>query len=417
MNTFLLRDILSNEFKSINSLNELPCKGMVFEFNARYDLMTSDSWNLAKKIAASFPNEEAKNSIPICHVTYKNGSEQDLYSHFAVFGESILLIEVSHSYIDNHFIDFKLRETDDSMIPQYPMNVLFSEEFYKEEKDNRKVAEIFIKPTAITIHIIKYDVSKFLPTDQEIKLFEQYINNYPVYHFWTKFLGKDYLGAYLDLEKFLKKVYEKSSSDDEYLISFYNSLYGVCKYLTEEYEAAARLFIVTGKDYLRGGLKRNADVCFFFALEAGKRINDINKSFEIASELVECFRFLDENLKDEVLEIIKSYYGSIYIGVAVLCRRVIEIYISEKLEKKFGLSIKEQIIISKKNMEMPKNVGPGLFAVLELAKLRGIINDQEHILGSNIKDFGNGVHDKGTSKNKIDAKYALQACIHLIHRG
>jgi hypothetical protein len=50
------------------------------------------------------------------------------------------------------------------------------------------------------------------------------------------------------------------------------------------------------------------ELCFFFALEAGKRNADVGKSFEIASEVVDCFRFLENDIKNEVIGIITTYY-------------------------------------------------------------------------------------------------------------
>jgi hypothetical protein len=210
---------------------------------------------------------------------------------------------------------------------------------------------------------------------------------------------------------------EKSTKENEDFLSFINSLYAVCKYQAKEFESAGKLFLLTGKDYLRTGLKRNADLCFFFALEAGKGINDINKSFEIASEVVGCFRFFENDIKNEVLGIIKTYYASIYMGTAILCRRLIEIYVSEKLERTFKLPIKKQINNAKEKGEIYKGIGPGIFGILELAKLKGIINKEEYTLASNIKDFGNSIHKQGSIENLIDAKYALFSCIYFIHRG
>jgi hypothetical protein len=45
----------------------------------------------------------------------------------------------------------------------------------------------------------------------------------------------------------------------------------------------------------------------------------------------------------------------------------------KRLEMIFKSPIKNQIKSAKKNGEISSRVGPGLFAILELAKLRGII--------------------------------------------
>jgi hypothetical protein len=410
---------MSEEFKSISWIDRVPAGGLVFETNLMYDLMTSDSRRIIKNIVTNFPNKEALNPIPVCHVTYKNGSERNLYTYFANHGDAVLLVEISHSYIDHHFIYFMLWETDDSTQHKYHLGESFIEEFLYESPENSdKIGELFIRPTAITIHTIKFDLSNLLPDGNEIKELEIKVNNCHPFQFWTKFKAKDYNGAGDSLKDLLSSLYlEKSTKENEDFLSFINSLYAVCKYQAKEFESAGKLFLLTGKDYLRTGLKRNADLCFFFALEAGKGINDINKSFEIASEVVGCFRFFENDIKNEVLGIIKTYYASIYMGTAILCRRLIEIYVSEKLERTFKLPIKKQINNAKEKGEIYKGIGPGIFGILELAKLKGIINKEEYTLASNIKDFGNSINKQGSIENLIDAKYALFSCIYFIHRG
>ena len=57
-----------------------------------------------------------------------------------------------------------------------------------------------------------------------------------------------------------------------------------CANIKRVNELAAELFMSSGKEYLQLGL-RNADACLFYALEAGKKIIDVNKAFLVAQKL------------------------------------------------------------------------------------------------------------------------------------
>jgi hypothetical protein len=46
--------------------------------------------------------------------------------------------------------------------------------------------------------------------------------------------------------------------------------------------------------------------------------------------------------------------------------------------------------------------------------LRHAISDNEYAIATRIKDFGNNIHEKGGIENSLDAKYAIQACLHLV---
>src|SRR5208283_6140710 len=85
---------------SISWIKKIEKPSIDFDYNRRFDLFGKDAWRIAKRVAAVFPNKTARKSIPICHATYHDGSEQDLWVHYAIHGEAVLLIEVSHSYID-----------------------------------------------------------------------------------------------------------------------------------------------------------------------------------------------------------------------------------------------------------------------------------------------------------------------------
>ena len=121
------------------------------------------------------------------------------------------------------------------------------------------------------------------------------------------------------------------------------------RYLAGDFPASAECFLQSGVEYSKLGFLGNADLCFFHAIEAGKTINDMNNSLDIARWVVDGFSF-EKNAtagayKQQLLNIVKSYYthSGDYVGPTVQCRRVIELYLSRLLEAKVGRPIRQQI--------------------------------------------------------------------------
>ena len=223
------------------------------EYDRRLDLFSQDAWRVAKKLAAGFPNEAARRSIPVCHATYLDGSEQDLWAHFALQDQAFLLIEVSHSYIDHHFVSFKLWDTDQGAEREYPIDRLFQEEFFGEESsEHRKIGEIFVRPVTVAIHASKFNPSNLMPEENEIERMVKPVGGFPLYKFWRDFESGDYTQAANILFILLDQLAKKQDSIDGY-VSFVRSVYAVCKYQAGEYELAAELFMSSGKEYLQLG--------------------------------------------------------------------------------------------------------------------------------------------------------------------
>jgi len=197
---------------------------------------------------------------------------------------------------------------------------------------------------------------------------------------------------------------------------FMHSILAICEYLSSEFLLAAEHFTSSGKEYYQLEFMRNADACFFYAIEAGRNLSDINKAFVVANSIIDDLPFIAKDYKGEITNILRSYYSGVYVGTAVLCRRVIELYLAQLLEAKFGKPVSKLVKEAKVKGEIPKKIGPGLYVVLELAKIRDIITNQEYLVASHIKDFGNSIHDRGGVNNAVDAKYAIQSCLHLLHR-
>ena len=78
----LANEILREKWASISGINEPPPLPGAFDYEARFDLFSSEAWALAKAIVEEVPIASAARAIPMCHATLHDGSEQDLWIHY-----------------------------------------------------------------------------------------------------------------------------------------------------------------------------------------------------------------------------------------------------------------------------------------------------------------------------------------------
>lgn len=157
MKPFLLPEVLSQKFKSIGWINRVDLPKLAFDYQTRLDLFSSEIWDIAKRIMRATRAPCGKKAIPICHVTLANGSEQDLYVHLVQQDDRIVFLEVSHSYLDHHFLPFQLWATDKNQARNYPIDELFQHEVIDERMaDETKPAELLVKPVKLTVHTPRY---------------------------------------------------------------------------------------------------------------------------------------------------------------------------------------------------------------------------------------------------------------------
>jgi len=408
---FLLPEMLSRRFRTVSWQNR-PNVPNRFDYETRLDLFCQQIWDIKDNILNATHAGDATKPIPICHITYANGSEQDLYAHLVQTDDFVVFLEVSHSYIDQHFLSFQLWATDQKETPKYPTNLLFRDAAISETSVHpHKIAEVFIRPVAITIHTSHFDPAPYLPDEHTLLQLNSAISVFPWYSSWKAFEQGDYEAAATRLLAFPKLLTPADAR--RFLLA---AFYATCKYLAGDYATAAEHFLSAGKGYLANGFHRNADVCFCFAVEAGKRITDMNVSYRLLNDIVDNLTFLGDDFRREVVNILKNYYSQVYIGAAVLCRRVIEVYLKELLAIRCRKTVQVLTKEAKASGQLAKDARRGLYTVLELAKLHGLITQEEHEIGSYIKSVGNDIHEKGGVENEIDAKYAIQSCMHILHR-
>ena len=158
-----------------------------------------------------------------------------------------------------------------------------------------------------------------------------------------------------------RKSCDRRYSPRECLHRFWRSVSGLCAYLAGNFGASAESFLQAGEEYAKLGFLGNSDLCFFHAIEAGKRTSDLDRALDIARRVIDGFSF-EENAaagtyKQQLVNIIASYYthSGDYVGPTVQCRRVIELYLSRLLETKVGTPIRQQLKQAKAAGEIPKN--------------------------------------------------------------
>jgi len=157
-------------------------------------------------------------------------------------------------------------------------------------------------------------------------------------------------------------------------------------------------------------------MCFFFAIQAAKEMKDLNESLAVMKRIAYEIPDLSSDLQPEVSNILCSYVVSVYVGVVVLCRRVLELALKNILVATYKKQISALIQECQQAGILKGGARSGLYPILVVAKWKGILTSNEFEIASNIKNFGNRIHESGGVENHIDAKYAIQRCIHVLRR-
>jgi hypothetical protein len=390
-----------------------------FDHEARFDLFSSEAWALAKGIAGGVGIPGAEQPIPICHATLRDGSEQDLWVHCGGTSDSAILIEVRHHYIDQHLLLYHLWRSDREQDPTYPVELFLDGDVISESiSGGSKALEFFVRPVTLLIHARSLDISRYLPTDEARARCEKMVAVYPIFQLWRLFEADKFDEA----GTVAREILRSKSLGKGINGPFWHSVAGLCAYRAEQFLVAVEHFLKSAVEYTRAAMVANADVSLFSALEAGRNISDMNKSLDVARQIIDAF-CLHSNAaarlyKEQLVNIVKSYYthSGDYVGPTVECRRVVELYLSQALEAKFGTLIRQQIEAAKAAREISKKAGIGCNAVIQLAAAKRMITDEERRVALHIKDFGNKIHDRAGVGTAIDARYAMQSCLHLLRR-
>jgi tetratricopeptide (TPR) repeat protein len=393
-----------------SDLNKLSLGDVNFQYDITLHVSATLAHNFAKVATARFKEENVK-ILPIRHTTFNDGSESDLWVHYASEGEEHVLVEIHHRWIDLYFLAFWLWEPDREKKGDYSIDYLFPSSLIAEHtKYGERGGEIFIAPCTIRIRTSKEDPKGFLPPEDALQKLVKETSESPWIKFWRCFKENNYKQAAACIREVQKLSRERDSA-----YFFLDAIEALCCQYATQYEKAVKLFIQAAAGFDITGFDRNCDACLFFAIEAAKKINDLNQSTSLLNQIAQEIPDLSPSQREEVSDILRAYAVRVYIGVVVLCRRVLEITITQILTGTYGVAIDTLVKECRKTGVLPSRAG-GLYAVLEAARWKGILTTQEFDIASGIKDFGNRIHDKDRLEDAIDAKYAIQACIHLLRR-
>lgn len=404
-------DTYKNRPISLIEIGKLKLPDINFKYDTTLEVPCFAAHDIAKIAMASFNQDNVKH-VPIFHTTLNDGSEKDLVAHYGSKSGEHILVEISHSYIDPHFLWFWLWWPDVKRQIKYPIDELFQHDLIKEAiKTGEKFGEIYVAPCKIRIRTVETNPETFLfPTDLLQKLVTS-IKESPWVKFWYSFKEKEYELA----ASYVGEVRELSKGKDNQSI-FLGAVQALCYLLGQQNAKAVDQFLKMGIDFHTARFDRYCDACFFFAIEAAKEMGDLNRSSAAMKRIAQEIPGLTPDLRKEVSNILFSYAASVYIGVVVLCRRVLELVLTQILTETYETSIDTLVKRCHKAGVLKGSVRRGLFAILMVAKWKEFLTLSEFKIASHIKDFGNRIHDKGGVENVVDAKYAVQACIHVLRR-
>ena len=391
-------------------LNQLPLGDVNFQYEITLRVFATAAYDLAKAVTERFKKENVK-ILPIGHMTLSDGSESDLWAHYASERGEQVLVEISHQWIDLYFLSFWLWKPDRGKKEEHAIDDLFPDSLLHEHtKDGERGAEIFVAPCTIRIRTVKEDPRSFLPPGDALQRLVQETSESPWIKFWHCFNENNYKQA----AAYVRAV-QKLSPERDSNYFFLCAVEALCHQCVRQYGRAVKLFIQAAVGFHTTGFDRNCDACLFFAIEAAKKMDDLNQSTSVLNRIAQEIPNLSAGQRKEISDILRAYAVRVYIGVVVLCRRVLELTIKQILTESYGMPI-DALVKECRKAGILTDRAAGLFAILTVAKWKGVLTPQEFNIASGIKDFGNRIHDKDRLEDAVDAKYAIQACIHLLRR-
>jgi hypothetical protein len=404
-------DLNENRPISQSVVGELDLPNLSFRYDTTIEVYFFAACDIAEIAMARFHKENVKH-VPMRHITFSDGSEGYVWIHYGSENGEHVLIEFFDHWIDPHFLSFWLWLPDSRKRRDYPVDELFDEEIMGEAITQRgdKFGEILVAPVTVRIRTDKTDPNTFLPSPNLLQKLVMSAKENPCIKFWNCFKKREYELAASYIGEVRKLTKDRNQT------SFLGAVQGLCYLLAKKNAKAVDQFLRIGADFHVARLERYSDLCFFFAIESAKGMDDLNESSAAMKRITQKIPDLPLDLRKEVSNILISYSASVYIGVVVLCRRILEIMLTQILIKKYETSINDLIEECKKEGVLKGNVRQGLFAILMVAKSKKVLTSEEFKIATDIKDFGNRIHSIGGVNSAIDAKYALQACIHILRR-
>jgi hypothetical protein len=402
-------DIHKDRPISFSRLGELELRDINFHYDTILKVPSFVAHDTAKIAMARFRKDNVK-YVPLSHATMWDGSEEDQVAYYGSEGGEHVLVEISYRYIDPHFLwfwlwlpDFKKKRIFDH---------LFDEEIISEAvmPTGEKFGELLVAPCTVRIRTVKTDPKNFILA-LGLQEFENFAKESPWVKFWDAFKEKKYELA----ASYIREVCELSEEKDTQSI-FLGAVQALCCLLGKQNIQAADQFLQMGINFHKARLDRYCDLCFFFAIEATKGFGDLNLSSVAMKRIAKEIPGLIPRLQKEISDILLSYVVSVYTGAGVLCRRTLELPLTQILTNTYKMSIDTLIDKAIEAGVLKSNVRRGFFAILKVAKWKGVLTSSEFKVASKIKDFGDLIHAESGVEEAVDTKYAIYACIHILRK-
>jgi hypothetical protein len=407
-------DIYKDKPISSSRPGKLDLPDIKFQYDTILKVPCFVAYDIAKNAMAHFRKDNVK-YVPLVHYTMWNGSEEELVAYYGSEEGEHVLVTISCRYIDPHFLWFWLWLPDidkrkKARGKKDPIDELFSNEIISEAATptKQKFGELFVAPCTVRIRTVKTNLRNFPPVPQKLV---NSLKEMPWVKFWDAFKERKYELA----ASYVKDVLKTSRKKDTESI-FLGAVQALCYLLGKHNIEAADEFLRLGIDFHKASLDRYCDLCFFFAIEAAKGIDDLNLSSAAMKRIAEQVPGLTPHLQKEISDILLSYAVSLNTCAGVLCRRTLELTLTQILTKKYRMTTATLIKKAKEAGVLESNARPGLFAILKVAKWKEVLTSSEFKIASRIKDFGDLIHTKGGVGDAIDTKEAIHACIHILRR-
>jgi hypothetical protein len=403
-------DIHKDRPISASRLGELELGDINFRYDTILKVPSFVAHDTAKIAMARFRQDDVK-YIPLVHATMWDGSEEDQVAYYGSGGGEHVLVEISYRYIDPHFFWFWLWLPDYKKEGSYFDN-LFDEEIISEAvmPTKEKFGELLVAPCAVRIRTVKTDPQNFISA-LGLQEFENFAKESPWVKFWDAFKEKKYELA----ASYIREICELSEEKDTQSI-FLGAVQALCYFLGKQNIQAANQFMQMGINFHKAHLDRYCDLCFFFAIEATKGFGDLNLSSVAMKRIAKEIPSLTPRLQKEISDILLSYVVSVYTGAGVLCRRTLELPLTQILTNTYKMSIDTLINKAIEAGVLKSNVRRGFFTILKVAEWKGVLTSSEFKVASKIKDFGDLIHAESGAEDAVETKYAIYACIHILRK-
>lgn len=397
--------------RSASGINELDTGDTQFKFSLSLELDLNKSKNVVKSILSRF-GKTTSVIRPLQHVTWSDGSESDLWGHYGVYEEERVLIYIVHRWIDPHFLEFTFSELEKVPRDYYPIDDLFPDIVISEayQGDKEKFAELLVAPCSVTLSTLVNQPSSYI---SDVLLHSKVDNDVQqlAILFWLSYSDHEYKKSINTLDA-LVKFYRKGGARH----TFVDALKAICYLKSNEFRNAVELFLLCARNFANLGIQSYCDLCIFFAIDIVKNNMEISDSISAMAEIAKQIPDLSQSQSREMIGILKNYATNVGLGSAVLCRRLVEITLKQKLERRFRKPIDRLVKECHAAGQLNGRLGTGFYQLLMVANWKKILSSDQLRISRGIKDYGDLIHEEGDVVDETEARNSIQASIRIIRQ-